>query len=527
MSSSEPVTSAPGPHLSNAGTQPADPEKGVLADVSPDPSKTSDSNKAAADSNTPNPEPEKTASDPNTVTVDFEGPDDPANPLNWSKARKTYIIVVVSLLSLNVSMGPTFFAPGVPLMLKTFHTDSTSLASFSLSAYVVPFIISPLLVAPLSELFGRRIVMNVSNVLFLVFTVVCGVSNSVGLFMTFRVFQGFVGCTPLVLGGSIISDLVVLQKRGKALSGWQLGPVMGPVIGPVAGGYVAQNVSWRWLFWVIAIFSGLLVVLYLPIPETYKPRLLSEKASRLQKQNNNITYMVAGVVKRKPSELILRSIIRPLKMLSQSPILLILSLQLSLIYGYLYIMFTTVVFVFESQYNFGPGAAGLAYIGLGAGFFISLVGNALTSDRISRRDAQGGDFKPESRLAPMLIGVFCLPAGLFIYGWTAQFKVPWIVPIIGTAVAGIGTNLVWTPVQAYLVDAFHIYAASAMAACTVVRSLFGVLLPLAGQPLYNNLGLGWGNSLLAFIVLASTPLTWLIMKYGERIRLNPRFQLDL
>ena len=73
-------------------------------------------------------------------------------------------------------------------------------------------------------------------------------------------------------------------------------------------------------------------------------------------------------------------------------------------------------------------------------------------------------------------------------------------------------------VMTYLIDAFKMYAASALAASTVVRSLAGGLLPIAGLPLYNNLGLGWGNSLLAFIALALAPTSLLILKYGEFLR---------
>ncbi|KAI1275912.1 major facilitator superfamily domain-containing protein [Xylaria sp. FL0933] len=461
------------------------------------------------------------------VIVDWEGPDDPANPLNWSSARKTWIIMVISAVTFNVSLVPTISAPGVPLLLSEFHSESTALASFVVSAYVVPFAISPLVVAPLSELYGRKVVMNTANFAFLVFTIVCAVSNGIGLFLVFRVFQGVAGCVPLVLGGGMIGDLVPPEKRGRALSGWQLGPLLGPVIGPVAGGYIAQNIGWRWLFWLIVILSGFLTLSYLLVPETYHPTLLARKAARLQKENESTTYIAAGSTRSTAGELLLKSIVRPLKLLCKSPIVLILSLQLAVVYGYLYLLFTTFVFVFEDQYQFKAGAAGLSYLGLGVGFLIGLAGVGFTSDYIAKKEAQGGELKPESRLAPLLLGVLLVPSGLIWYGWSAQYIIHWIVPIIGTSLIGIGVNLVWIPVQSYLIDAFTIYAASAIAANTVVRSVFGVVLPLAGQPLYDKLGLGWGNTLLAFIALATAPLTWLIMKYGERIRLHPRFQLDL
>ena len=114
-----------------------------------------------------------------------------------------------------------------------------------------------------------------------------------------------------------------------------------------------------------------------------------------------------------------------------------------------------------------------------------------------------------------------------MYGWTADKHVFWLVPILGTALVGLGLLATFMPIQTYLVDAFTIYAASALAANTVLRSLVGAVLPLAGQKMYATLGLGWGNSLLAFIAMAMCPIPVIFYKYGERIRKNPRFQVNL
>lgn len=116
---------------------------------------------------------------------------------------------------------------------------------------------------------------------------------------------------------------------------------------------------------------------------------------------------------------------------------------------------------------------------------------------------------------------------MFLYGWTADKHVYWFVPVLGTGMVGLGLLATFMPIQTYLVDAFTIYAASALAANTVLRSLVGALLPLAGQKMYATLGLGWGNSLLAFIAVAMCPIPIIFYRYGERIRKNPRFQVKL
>lgn len=125
----------------------------------------------------------------------------------------------------------------------------------------------------------------------------------------------------------------------------------------------------------------------------------------------------------------------------------------------------------------------------------------------------------------MILGGLVLPAGLFIYGWTTQYGVHWIVPILGTALIGFGSMITLIPTQTYLVDAFTLHAASAIAAGGIFRSITGAVLPLAGPPLYKSLGLGWGNSLLGFIALAIIPVPVLFCRYGEQLR--ERFPLEL
>lgn len=137
---------------------------------------------------------------------------------------------------------------------------------------------------------------------------------------------------------------------------------------------------------------------------------------------------------------------------------------------------------------------------------------------VARKTRSGSEAQPEHRLPPLVFGGLILPIGLFLYGWTADAHVQWMAPIIGTGILGLGLIATTIPVQSYLVDAFGIHAASAIAASTVVRNISGAVLPLAGPPLYNKLGLGWGNSVLGFIALAFTPVPLLLMKFGERLR---------
>jgi len=110
------------------------------------------------------------------------------------------------------------------------------------------------------------------------------------------------------------------------------------------------------------------------------------------------------------------------------------------IYGYLYLLFTTFPRIFEGQYDFTEKSIGLVYLGSGVGSFIGLFLMGVISDRVvailTKRN--GGKPKPEYRLPLMMAGALVIPVGLFIYGWTAEKKVHYIAPIIGSAFLGAG-----------------------------------------------------------------------------------------
>lgn len=211
---------------------------------------------------------------------------------------------------------------------------------------------------------------------------------------------------------------------------------------------------------------------------------------------------------------------RPLKMLFRSPIVFLLSLYMSLCYGLLYLIFTTITGVFNEIYGWEIEICGLAYIPLGIGFVAGLIVVAKLSDATVIRMAKANDgiFEPEMRLPACIFFACFVPISFFWYGWAAYYKTHWIVPIIGLIPFGFGMMGIFVPIQTYLIDSFPVFAASGMAALTVSRSVFGAFLPLAGPSMFAKLGLGWGNSLLGFIAVGLIPAPLLIFKFGEGIR---------
>ncbi|KAK3346579.1 bicyclomycin resistance protein [Lasiosphaeria hispida] len=447
---------------------------------------------------------------------------DPDNPYNWPTWLKVLNCVFISALTLVTPLGSSIFAPGVAQLMKEFGSENLELASFVVSVYVLGFAAGPLLIAPLSEIYGRLYVYHVCNLGFIAFLVGCALAPSLNALIVFRFFSGVFGSCPLTNGGGTIADMIMPEQRASAMAAFSIGPLLGPIIGPVAGGFLAEAKGWRWVFWLLVIVAGFLAVVMLIFArETYAPVLLQRRVDKLKKETGNDMLRSKLDSGLSPKDYFKRSIVRPLRMLVFSPICIIFAIYISIIYGYLYLMFTSISDVFHRSYNFSTSTVGLVFLGLGVGSMSGLFYFGYRSDRKAKKTkAEGLPMRPEDRLELLPYAAILLPAGFFIYGWTAENHVHWIVPILSHVPIGMAMVITFMALNLALVDTFTIYAASALAANTVVRSIFGAVLPLCGLRMYHALGLGWGNSLLAFIALLMIPVAFGILKYGELIRLK-------
>lgn len=222
-----------------------DPEKGIhstRASTRSDDDTLEEANQAAA----------AEAVDPNIV--DWDGPDDPENPMNWPASKKWKLISVLALVTLVTPLASSFFAPGVPQVMKTFGVTSNLTAALVVSIYILGFAIGPLIIAPMSELVGRYQVYNICNVLFVILTIACAVSSNMNMLIAFRFLAGCAGSSPVTIGGGTVADIFPRDQRAGAMAIWAMGPLLGPVIGPVCGGFLVQAKGWRWVFWILAIF---------------------------------------------------------------------------------------------------------------------------------------------------------------------------------------------------------------------------------------------------------------------------------
>jgi hypothetical protein len=187
-----------------------------------------------------------------------------------------------------------------------------------------------------------------------------------------------------------------------------------------------------------ALIGGLILM-----RETYAPTIINRKIKRLKKETGNMALRSKLDSGLTPRQLFLYSIVRPTKMLAFSPIVFSLSLYVAIVYSYLYLMFTTVTVIFETQYNFPNDLVGLAFLGIGIGSFGGQFIYTHVANRSYAAHMAKGDFRPEHRLETMVPGAFMVPISLFWYGWSVQANVHWMCPIVGMSVFGFGLLLIF------------------------------------------------------------------------------------
>lgn len=232
----------------------------------------------------------------------------------------------------------------------------------------------------------------------------------------------------------------------------------------------------------MAIFTGVVWIIgSLTIPETYSPVILRRRANKMSSMTGKV-YKSRAEVERGSKSISAEfktALSRPWILLFTEPIVLLLSLYMAIVYGTLYMMFGAFPIVFQTGRGWSAGIGGLAFCGVAVGMISAVFYSLWDNKRYNATAARHNNAAPpEARLPPALVGSICLPVGLFWFAWTNSPSIHWIVSIIGTVPFGFGMVLVFLSVMNYLIDAYVLYAASVLAANSVLRSLFGAAFPL-------------------------------------------------
>ncbi|KAH8077751.1 major facilitator superfamily domain-containing protein [Cristinia sonorae] len=224
------------------------------------------------------------------LVVDWDGPSDPLNPRNWSVRRKWAATLIVSSFTFVSPVSSAMMAPASEVIAREFHVTSSIITAMITSMFVLGYAFGPLLLGPLSEIYGRMKVLQFSNLWYAAWNLGCGFAQNDKQLIAFRLMAGLGGSAPLSIGGGLLGDLWKPEERGQALALYSLAPLLGPSLGPLVGAWITERTTWRWVFWSTTIFDALIQILGLIfLQETFAPVVLESKAARIRDHTQRLS----------------------------------------------------------------------------------------------------------------------------------------------------------------------------------------------------------------------------------------------
>ncbi|KAG6833256.1 hypothetical protein H0H87_009431 [Tephrocybe sp. NHM501043] len=422
--------------------------------------------------------------------VEFE-PGTGEDPREWGVGRKWFITAATSFLCLAVALGSSLVTGDLEGPVEEFHA-SHEMINLTVTLFVVGFGVGPLLFAPLSEVFGRKPIYCVSIFLYFIFTLPSALAPNRATLIVSRALAGIAASAPMCNVGGTVADIWEIKDRGFPMALFSATIFLGPCLGPVFGGWIGQRAGWRWIYWVLFIFVGICFIFTLVIPETLASVILRRKAQRLRKETGDDSYQTVGELE---SELLLQTlkiaVSRPIIMMFMEPI--------------------------EIRGWTHGGMIGITFVSIMIGIIIALFIMPY-QERLYAKVTRDGSF-PEARLYPMMLGAIILPIALFMFAFTGAYaSVHWIGVCVSGAVFGFAMIILYISANSYIVDSYSNFAASAIAAKTLMRSCVGGAVPLFVTQMFHAMRFQFAGLLLALVACAIAPMPFIFYRYGERIR---------
>lgn len=441
-------------------------------------------------------------------------PESNLKPINWSRNKKLYHTALFGISTFAAHLNSTGMSASIlPNLFNKQFGVSREVTLLATSFYILGLAFGPMLFAPLSEVYGRKPGVLIPLFVSGVFTLVVACSSSIPAIMVFRFIAGIFAGAPVVSSGGVLTDMWTPAQRGVALAYYAFFVVNGPSFGPTVSSllmHASDGLSWR----NPQYFCGLLnicifAVCELTCDETYEPVILAKRAKSLRISTSE-WYLHCDHDKwtLTTREMLQVHLIRPFRMLF-SPVIFTIALFASYVFGVFYLLITGIDIVFTKVHGWKGTVATLPNVALFFGVTCGLGVNMIWAKSFGKRIiASNGTLHPEERFPLLMYLAWAMPTGIFIFAWTSRSDIHWIVPCIGIAITGLGFVIIFQGCVNYLVDMNKQYAASAIAANTILRSLLAAVFPLFSNQLFNSLGVHWGGSLIGFIALIMIPIPW-------------------
>ena len=311
-----------------------------------------------------------------------------------------------------------------------------------------------------------------------------------------------------------------------SLTVWIAAAFCGPALGPVLAGYVVPDRGWRLGMWEIAYMAGPTSVLLLLLPETHEPTIQARRRTATCQRCGGTDQ--STVDRKCRAQMMLLSvkdaIIKPIQICMLDPSVGVANAYTSFIYGTYYTLFDAIPRVYIPLYGCSTGQLGLSFLHV---FVACVTAGAAYSAYVyhvqNRQLRKGLQLEHEERLRPALVACFLPPIGLFLFAWTSNGSIHWLVGLFGLTLYAMGTFVILQCLSVYLPRIYPRYSASLFASNDFFRSSLATGAIHFGVPLYEKLGIGRGVSVLGVLSILGIAGMWFIYWRGAKLRARSRF----
>ena len=365
--------------------------------------------------------------------VGWTDEDDPLNPLNYTLSTRLAATLNVTALAFIVGAASSIESGVLPQNAAAYGVSDV-VASLATGIYLLGFGTGSLVSGPLSEILGRNAVYAGSLTLFMIFVMATGLAPNIGAQLAFRFLAGIFGCPPLTCAGGTVADLWRPLEKTLIFPMYAILSFGGPVLGPVIASWMGQGVlSWRWTSWIILIASGLVMgTIILFQPETYSQLILKWKAHQLRVRTGNQGFC-SEMDLEKTAVLSRMAVagLREFQLTVHEPIVLLISLYMTIIYIVLFTFFDGYEYIFMDVHGLSQGLKNIVWVAMYTGimlvaFLVPLVyrwtkreyQEAEAAVEAETGEKKAAQTRPENRLWFAMMGCPFIPIGLFWMGWT-------------------------------------------------------------------------------------------------------------
>ncbi|KAF8441022.1 major facilitator superfamily domain-containing protein [Boletus edulis BED1] len=480
------------------------------------------------------------------------------DPRLWSNTRKNIVLSIISGASMIAGLCANIQNPANSQIEQELHATASQI-SLSISLFILIQGNFPLVWSAVSEIKGRKFVYLISIMLFTVGSAIVAISKTIGLVIGMRVIQAAGSSTVISIGAATLADIYEPHQRGTKMGIYYSAPLLGPAIGPILGGGLTQGLSWRAIFWFLAIWGSVILSAFLFL---FKDTFRKERSMMYQNvlkrrtqernlaQEKNVTrgrpvigekisedgtsgaqmprgdaeaqHAIVPAVAAKEVKLSITDV-NPfppyLRVISRRNNLAIL-IPSGLLFAFSFSITYTCARTLSLYYDYNALTTGLVLLAYGIGSMIGSILGGRWSDRTLTKSkaANGGVSYAEMRLESTKLAMWFFPPSVIGYAWVCQQHVHVSAICVMLFLSGFFSIWIYASTLAYIVDANVGQSSSAVATNSSFRGMSAFIAVEIAVPLQDAIGDGGLYTLWAGLMVLAELMILLVLYKGKQWR---------